>query len=184
MGRSKSYIREEALEKIMFLFWEEGFSAMSLNKIQDETGLNKKSLYNEFGSKEELYFLCLEYYLARQYELFNDVLLKKPLGMNNLEEFFSDFHLEDDHRGCFAIKTIVDSGSVPKKALELAMESQLNLEKNMTLNLIDTLDEVEAQKKAFLLVTLYNGLMVQAQSYSNADKIKNLRALIESILKL
>jgi len=55
MGRHKEYDPTEALEGARKLFLERGFSATSVADLAEATGLNKKSLYAEFGSKQELF---------------------------------------------------------------------------------------------------------------------------------
>ena len=53
MSRPREYDRDEVLEKTTNLFWEKGFEATSINEVVARTGLNKHSLYNEFGEKEK-----------------------------------------------------------------------------------------------------------------------------------
>jgi AcrR family transcriptional regulator len=43
------------LETIQSVFWDNGYSATSLNDIMQATGLGKGSLYGAYGSKQEMY---------------------------------------------------------------------------------------------------------------------------------
>ena len=54
-GRPRSYDREEVLERAMTLFWEKGFEGAHLGELVEVTGLNRFSLYKEFGGKEGLF---------------------------------------------------------------------------------------------------------------------------------
>jgi TetR/AcrR family transcriptional repressor of nem operon len=60
MSRPKLYDRETVLEKATNLFWEKGFEASSLNELEARTGINKYSIYNEFGNKDKLFLACMD----------------------------------------------------------------------------------------------------------------------------
>ncbi len=64
MGRPKSYDREEILERAMLLFWRKGYEATSTADLEAGMGVNRYSLYAEFGSKHGLYQAALDRYLA------------------------------------------------------------------------------------------------------------------------
>ena len=60
MGRHKEYDPSDALESARKLFLERGFSATSVADLAEATGLNRKSLYAEFGSKQDLFEAALQ----------------------------------------------------------------------------------------------------------------------------
>lgn len=62
MGRTKSYDREELVGRAMQLFWLRGYQGTSTADLVSHLGVNKFSLYAEFGSKQALYDLALERY--------------------------------------------------------------------------------------------------------------------------
>ena len=55
MGRPASFDQTECLETIQTVFWDNGYSATSLDDIMQSTGLGKGSLYGAYGSKQEMY---------------------------------------------------------------------------------------------------------------------------------
>lgn len=59
MGRPKEYDRREKLEQARRLFNRRGFAATSMTELVDALGINRKSLYAEFGSKQELFEAAL-----------------------------------------------------------------------------------------------------------------------------
>lgn len=65
MGRPKSYRRDEAVARALPAFWKTGYGGTSLKALEAATGLNKFSLYDEFGSKRGVYLACLDLYVAR-----------------------------------------------------------------------------------------------------------------------
>ena len=62
MGRPASFDQTEMLDTIQSVFWDNGYSATSLDDIMQSTGLGKGSLYGAFGSKKEMYLLAFTDY--------------------------------------------------------------------------------------------------------------------------
>ncbi len=62
MGRHKSYDREDVTRRAMHLFWERGFHATSTQDLAERMGVNRFSLFAEFGSKQGLFEATLAMY--------------------------------------------------------------------------------------------------------------------------
>jgi TetR/AcrR family transcriptional repressor of nem operon len=62
MGRPKGYDRDAVLVAARDLFWERGYEATSISELEKRTSLNRSSLYQEFGSKRDLFNAALECY--------------------------------------------------------------------------------------------------------------------------
>ena len=62
MGRQKEFDQEEALIKARNLFWDKGYEKTSLNDLLDVMGIHKKSFYDTFGSKKEIFIDALKNY--------------------------------------------------------------------------------------------------------------------------
>lgn len=62
MGREKRYSREELLDRAMDLFWQRGYNATSTAELVQQLGVNRKTMYSEFGSKESLFTAVLDHY--------------------------------------------------------------------------------------------------------------------------
>lgn len=62
MPSPKGYKREEVLDRAIELFRRRGYSATSTAELVEELGINRKSMYAEFGSKQELFEAALERY--------------------------------------------------------------------------------------------------------------------------
>jgi TetR/AcrR family transcriptional repressor of nem operon len=65
VGRPKAYDRDAALLAARDLFWEQGYERTSIADLEQRTGLNRSSLYQEFGSKRKLFEASLECYADR-----------------------------------------------------------------------------------------------------------------------
>ena len=65
MARPKDYDRDDVLISARDLFWERGYEATSITELEERTGLNRSSLYREFGSKYGLFEAALDCYADR-----------------------------------------------------------------------------------------------------------------------
>ena len=59
MARPREYDRDEVLEKAMRVFWAKGYACTSVQDLVTAMGINRGSLYAEFGDKEGLHFAAL-----------------------------------------------------------------------------------------------------------------------------
>ena len=64
MPRPKTFDPEQVVDAALGLFWARGYQATSFDDITRATGVNKPSLYAEFGDKAGLFARVLERYHA------------------------------------------------------------------------------------------------------------------------
>ncbi|OBF13699.1 TetR/AcrR family transcriptional regulator [Mycobacterium sp. ACS4331] len=64
VGRPREYDPEDVETAAMKLFWEHGFDGVSISDVAAATGVNRRSIYAEFGSKENLFDRALRRYLT------------------------------------------------------------------------------------------------------------------------
>ncbi|MEU6394746.1 TetR/AcrR family transcriptional regulator [Streptomyces sp. NPDC046939] len=62
LGRPRGFDADEALERAMVVFWEQGYEGASLTDLTHAMGITRKSMYAAFGNKEELFRKALERY--------------------------------------------------------------------------------------------------------------------------
>lgn len=62
MGRRKGYDRDELVAKAMELFRDHGYAGTSAEMLVEGLGVNRYSIYAEFGSKQGLFNAALERY--------------------------------------------------------------------------------------------------------------------------
>lgn len=63
-GPDKQFDPKEALEKAMHLFWANGYAATGMAELQAAMGIGRKSLYDTFGNKRQLFIKVLEHYTS------------------------------------------------------------------------------------------------------------------------
>ena len=114
MPRKKSYDREVLVGKAMELFRDHGYAGTSAEMLVEELGVNRYSLYAEFGSKQGLFEAALERY--------DDEVLERNFGpleapgagtdeVRALLEFFGGAARGPaSGRGCLLCNTAVEFG--------------------------------------------------------------------------
>jgi TetR/AcrR family transcriptional repressor of nem operon len=117
MGRHKGYDRKMVLDKAMQLFWKKGFEGTHLQELVEETGLNRFSLYKEFGGKEGLFQEAVEQYLASLQSL-GAYLNREPLGLDNIIEYIRRIIHTDFSYGCFMVNTLTQKHVVQAQITE------------------------------------------------------------------
>lgn len=55
VGRPREFDPDTVEDIAMRLFWDRGFEGVSISDLTEATGVNRRSIYGEFGSKEGLF---------------------------------------------------------------------------------------------------------------------------------
>jgi AcrR family transcriptional regulator len=77
VGRPRAFDPDVVLEAVMELFWEHGFDGVSITDLTAATGINRRSLYAAFGSKEELFVRAVQLYMVGPGGYIADALLER-----------------------------------------------------------------------------------------------------------
>ena len=142
MGRKKAYQRDEVLDRALELFWTKGYEGTHLNELVEHTGLNRFSLYKEFGGKEGLFDEAMSLYVDRAIKIL-DHLKVEPLGTDNILTFFRETTTMFMRQGCFAINTFSEKNLLAKKTYNKALKWGKLFEAELTKNLEASRDRGE-----------------------------------------
>ncbi len=172
----------------MGLFWAKGFEGAHLNELVEVTGLNRFSLYKEFGGKDGLFRHALNRYIVDAERTYDDVLGAKPLGLENIIHYFDQIRFPEDYHGCFMINTLTEKHIVSAEAFEMARRTVLKAERLFKRNLkaAQQSGELSADKSphslARLLSVIDQGMAIYGittpSSRSRTQIIKQVRALL------
>jgi TetR/AcrR family transcriptional repressor of nem operon len=111
MVRTKQFDRHAALDEAMQVFWERGYHATSIQDLVDRLGVNRQSLYDTFGGKDQLFLAALERYREIQATPVRRLLEREGPALEVLREFLHAFVenlLSGDFKGCFVANTIAE----------------------------------------------------------------------------
>ncbi|QQC90090.1 TetR/AcrR family transcriptional regulator [Streptomyces alfalfae] len=85
----KHFDPDEALDRVVRLFWEHGAATTSIQAVATATGLNRSSLYATFGGKRELYLAALRRYLRDHSHRAFAFVAEDGRGLPAIREFFA-----------------------------------------------------------------------------------------------
>lgn len=182
--RHREYDPDHALEAAMHLFWLRGYSATSMQDLVDHTGVNRSSLYDTFGNKEELFLACCERYRALMETQRFFELDHAASGLDGIERFFKvcveAFASDPDRRGCMVFNEIMavgcenhpirDFATSILKRLEDAFEQAV--ERAQQTAEIDS--SHDARSLARYLVSLTAGISFQSRAGASRRQIEDV----------
>ncbi len=184
MGRKATFIKEEALQKALDVFWKKGYLATSVRDIAEATQLQLASLYHAFGNKDALFSKVLETYLTHFISPKLSELSESKTPLATLKEFFSQVQnkvcdASSGDKGCFVINTVIElAGPEPKLAAQ-AMQGLKNIEDTFTRVLRRAQEQGEwpqdrdAYKTARYLVQVLITLRLMARLNRSAQEIED-----------
>src|ERR1700755_874834 len=140
--RPREFDHDDVLRVAFDQFWRKGVRGTSLSDIARDSGVQRGSLYNAFGSKEALFLQAYERY-AGDYL----VALQKALGAGSLRKrltaFFdltiTNFRSGSPPRGCPTTRGLMELGAAEGEGLdEDARKAFANLISRITVLGADT----------------------------------------------
>jgi TetR/AcrR family transcriptional repressor of nem operon len=112
VGRPKQYDRIELLDRAVDLFHRQGFEATTTAQLVQELGVNRKSMYAEFGSKQELFEASLERYNDRHLSSAIRAVENSDAGVAGIRQAFDGYARASGGwakgRGCLLANTAVE----------------------------------------------------------------------------
>jgi len=116
MGRTKQYDRTELLDRAVELFRRQGFNGTSTAELVAELGVNRKSMYAEFGSKQHLFEATLEHYNRNHLTRVLAPIEASDAGVNAIRQAFTGYASAGEGwfrgQGCLMCNTAVERGAL------------------------------------------------------------------------
>lgn len=88
MPKVETFDKEVVINNALNIFHSKGYNLTSMQDLVDATGLNRSSIYNSFGSKLDLYKLCLKTYQKSSKEFLEDSICSSNCAISVLETIF------------------------------------------------------------------------------------------------
>ncbi len=122
-GPSKSFDPDEALETARNVFWRKGYAGTAISELESALGVGRKSLYDTFGSKRELYLRSLEQYTDTVIQrICRGLEDPRNTPIENLERVLDrlqQHHGSPDSLGCLLGVAMAQTGSKDAELAEL-----------------------------------------------------------------
>jgi TetR/AcrR family transcriptional repressor of nem operon len=116
VGRTKQYDRTELLDRAVELFRRQGFNGTSTAELVTELGVNRKSMYTEFGSKQGLFEAALDRYNKEHLTRVLAPIEATGASVEAIRQAFSGYASASEGwfhgRGCLMCNTAVERGAL------------------------------------------------------------------------
>ena len=157
VGRPREFDPDLVEDVAMKLFWERGFDGVSISDVSAATGVNRRSIYAEFDSKEGLFERVTRRYLAGPGDYLTDALTR-PTARDVAEAMMHGAAntVSGDIRGCLTV------GTAPGLA-EVRDETVHRLAERFDAAVDESLD-AGALLTARWVVAVCQGIAIQARS--------------------
>jgi len=128
--------RDELVQKALKAFYRNGFHATGMDKLVEDTGISKTSMYKHFRTKEDLILAVLRLrdeqfrnWLYRRIEELADTPKEQLIAMfDALEEWFA----EPGYKGCMFIKASSEYQEASHPIHKQAADHKRLLERHMS----------------------------------------------------
>jgi AcrR family transcriptional regulator len=177
--------RQRLLAAAGELFYENGINTVGIDRIIEHAGVAKASLYDCFGSKEEL----IRAYLQERGEIrrarVNERLARFEDPADQILAVFdllAELASQPDYRGCAFMRASADA-SASEKVRGVVNESRAFMLEKFT-DLCRSAGAADPQLLAKQLVLLYDGATVSAYMDGSRNAIASARALAAQMLVL
>jgi AcrR family transcriptional regulator len=174
-------VRHRILATAAELFYSQGYNLTGINQLIEEAGVAKASLYQNFGSKEEVLEAYLEEVSADWFQTLNE---RVAMYTSPFEKVHASFDLIAEFMQCHAFRGCNFQNATTEVPDTQDSVRQLikNHKSRMRLFFTDLLAATPHANKADALSVLYEGALVSSQMQGELWPITSAQALADRML--
>lgn len=183
IGRPRGFDLDEALERAMVVFWEQGYEGATLTDLTDAMGITRTSMYAAFGNKEQLFCAALQRYIEGPGGYLIRAL-DEPTARQVAETMLTgavQTTTRPGHpAGCLTVQGSLAAGDAGRPACDALIEcreatwSRLRERFCRAVEDGDLPPEADPGLLARYLLTVGNGIAVQAASGVGPDELQRV----------
>ena len=182
MGRKKTYDRDDLIDRSVELFRDHGYAGTSTQMLVEELGVNRYSIYAEFGTKLGLFDAALQRYDESVIERSFGPLEAPGAGLAQIRALLEFYALASDSpawgRGCLLCNTAVEFAAADPSGAGLVQRYFERLSRAFRSALTNARDgqeigssvDVSAEAESLTATVLGLFVMLRAQAPSAAIK--------------
>ena len=189
MVNTRQFDEDAVLEVALKTFWQNGFAATSMIDVAEATGVQRGSLYNAYGDKEQLFLLTYERYASGFLDTVRQALSNPDPAIALralLKGVIASLVVGAPSRGCLTTKTAIEL-PLAGKAIEVRVRRLLE---DLSALIRDALSTPTARRKlscdpdvaADLVVTFTRGLAVMERTFRNPQHLEKMSQQFVRIL--
>lgn len=176
--------RKRLLAAASELFYAEGVQSVGIDRVIERAGVAKASLYNTFGSKEELVEAYLESRAAARRARISERIAKYDDPKKKILAVFdllAEYARDPKFRGCAFVNASAEGPGGPERVRKPGVEHRTWM-CELFLGLAKELGATNAPQLAKRLVLLYDGAMIGASMDGDPGRASEARDMAELLL--
>jgi AcrR family transcriptional regulator len=190
-GRPREFDVDQALDKAIGTFSENGYSATSLGKLTAAMEIAEGSLYKAFRDKRGVFLAAFERYVMLRSELLTRALASTRTGRDKVRALLT-LYAESSHgttgrRGCLVVGSAVDLASSDPDMAKRVTAVLAGQEKRLVMFIREGQEDgsvstpVDAAVTARLLLCVAQGMRVLGKTGRSREE---MASLVNNALKL
>jgi len=191
-GRPKEFDLQEALERALMTFWDNGFAATGIADLTKAMGIGRQSLYDTFGDKRGLYKMALTAYCDQQHQEVAGILAGQGTPGERISAFLTAWsEMFEENKGCMIANTIGEfSSRGDEEILDLMKHSHLRFEQLIEAAFQAAIDSKEipqhldAKDLTKAIMATNHGISVGAPLTNAADAARAATRTFKALLGL
>lgn len=181
-GRPREFDEAEVLDKVMTLFWQQGYEGTSLQDILSASGLAKGSIYKAFGSKHNLYLKSLQRYEVLHVDRAVAALNAAGAALTRLDNFLSvpilNANAVKGADGCFLCNAASDRACMDAAARALVQRGYGKMARALgrVISQIQTdWPPAKIDQSAQMMLSVYSGLQIMSRAGQSGAQLQNAK---------
>lgn len=180
-GRPREFDADEALDKALHVFWQQGYEGASLTDLTEAMGISRPSLYAAFGNKEDLFRRALDRYAQSGPGAVQREALAEPTARAVVERMLHGAAIcltdPDNPRGCLAVQGALSCGeaadSIKNELCSRRAAGEAALRERFERAKAEGDLKIDADPKALarFVVTVQQGMSVQAAGGASREDL-------------
>lgn len=176
-GRPRTFDHEQLLQNSVDIFWRYGQGGATTRVLEEELGISQSSLYNAYGSKDELLKQSVARYAANlQATVLSHLETPSRESLLDFVDAVLRWVSDDEHRGCLVMNLAVEN-----KGQGYRLEAyRQGLFEAFTASLQTFMtDDAAIEANADLLVVAVLGMNVSAKCGAEASELQRIASGIK-----
>ena len=192
-GRPRSFDKDQALKKAMYVFWERGYEGTTMADLIQSIGMKAPSIYAAFGNKDALFKEVIKSYLPivveGQLAALNSSSKIYEAVEATLRACVNLYTAEDNPHTCLIMTAAINTAPEHAEHVEtlktLRDKYKAAWEKRFEQAKSDKqlADDANPSELAEYFTTLIQGMTIKAKDGATKDSLMNISKLAMQVLK-
>lgn len=180
MGRKKEYQSDDVLRKGLEIFWSQSYENLTIEDLVKHTGLNRDSMYKEFGNKQKFFEKVMICYIDNVFNHGPGKYFTSHQGLEAISLFMTSAIDMIDERGCFILKADAKYKQYPPPIQILIDDYKSRLETEFYQHLTITFKHRKTDHLVKLLLAFFIGAVSLKKRGDPASALKkSLQTLLD-----